>query len=88
MENLKNEIYTDGACINNPGGPGGWGAVLVEDGQQKELSGGVPSTTNNRMEITAVIKGLEHTPPGASVTVCSDSQYVVNTMTKSWARNK
>ncbi len=79
------EIYTDGACLGNPG-PGGWGAVVVSDGQQRELSGGEPKTTNNRMEITAVVKGLEQTRPGERVKVVSDSEYVIKTMTRGWQR--
>ena len=80
------ELYTDGACLGNPGGPGGWGAVIVEDSRQREISGGEPRTTNQRMEITAAIKGLEQTPPGAQAKVVSDSQYVVKTMTVGWQR--
>ena len=79
-------IYTDGSCLGNPG-PGGWGAIVEHDGQSDSLSGGEPKTTNNRMEITAAIKGLEATPPGATVAVYSDSEYVVKTMTKGWKRN-
>ena len=81
------EIYTDGACSGNPG-RGGWGAVILRDGQTREISGGEPQTTNNRMEMTAVIEGLASVPSGAQVTVYSDSQYVVNTMTKNWKRRK
>jgi len=79
------EVYTDGACIGNPG-PGGWGAVLVRDGEIEDVSGSERDTTNNRMEITAVVQGLERTPPGEAVTVYSDSTYVVNTVTKGWQR--
>ena len=79
-------IYTDGACQDNPG-PGGWGAIIEQDGQSKELSGREQRTTNNRMEITAAIKGLEATPEGSSVTLHSDSRYLVNTMTRGWKRN-
>ena len=79
-------IYTDGSCLGNPG-PGGWGAIVEHDGQSDRLSGGEPKTTNNRMEIMAAIKGLEATPPGATVAVYSDSEYVVKTMTKGWKRN-
>ena len=81
------EIYTDGACSGNPG-KGGWGAVILRDGQTREISGGESQTTNNRMEMTAVIEGLASVPSGAQVTVFSDSQYVVNTMTKNWKRRK
>ena len=79
-------IYTDGSCEGNPG-PGGWGAIVEEDGQSRELSGREARTTNNRMEITAAIKGLEATPEGSSVTLHSDSRYLVNTMTRGWKRN-
>ncbi len=81
------EIYTDGACSGNPG-KGGWGALILRDGQTLEISGGEQQTTNNRMEMTAVIEGLASVPSGAQVTVYSDSQYVVNTMTKNWKRRK
>ena len=79
-------IYTDGSCQGNPG-PGGWAAVMEEDGAKRSLSGQEDNTTNNRMEILAVIKGLEALPQRSDVTVFSDSQYVVNTMTRSWKRN-
>ena len=79
------EIYTDGACLGNPG-PGGWGAVIIEGGIKRTLSGADESTTNNRMEMLAVIKGLAAVPESVQVTVFSDSQYVVNTMTRGWKR--
>ena len=73
----KVDIYTDGSCLRNPG-PGGWGAVLVYKGLEKEMSGGYAMTTNNRMELLAVIKGLEAIRwAGATVEVYSDSSYVV-----------
>ena len=78
-------IYTDGSCLGNPG-PGGWAAIIEEDGNKKRLSGREDETTNNRMEILAAIKGLQATPSHSEVTVFSDSQYVVNTMTKGWKR--
>ena len=79
-------IYTDGSCQGNPG-PGGWGAVVLrEQGEPLRLSGPEPQTTNNRMELTAAIKGLESTPAGAFVALHSDSVYLVNTMTKNWKR--
>ena len=81
------EIYTDGACIGNPG-RGGWGAVILRDGYTQETCGRERRTTNNRMEMTAVIEGLALVPQGAEVTVYSDSQYVVNTMTMNWKRRK
>jgi ribonuclease HI len=68
-------IYTDGACRGNPG-PGGWGAVLAMDGHEKELSGGALQTTNNRMELTAVIEALAALKRGLEVRVFTDSQYV------------
>src|SRR5260370_18079981 len=78
--------YADGSCIGNPG-PGGWGVLILEpDGSERELSGGDPSTTNNRMEITGVIEALRAVAPGVEVTVRSDSQYVVKTMTLGWKR--
>ena len=80
-------IYTDGACIGNPG-PGGWAAIVLQDGSKTPLHGGEDQTTNNRMEMLAVVKGLESVPQSADVTVFSDSQYVINTMTRSWKRNK
>ena len=79
-------IYTDGACQDNPG-PGGWAAIIEQDGESRELAGREERTTNNRMEITAAIKGLEATPEGSSVTLHSDSRYLVNTMTRNWKRN-
>ena len=79
-------IHTDGSCLGNPG-PGGYGAILEYQGQERELSGGFRRTTNNRMEILAVIIGLEAlTKERCSVTVYSDSQYVVNGVEKGWAR--
>jgi ribonuclease HI len=77
-------IYTDGGCSCNPG-PGGYGAVILTDGRRKELSGGFKHTTNNRMELMACIVALKNIKPGLSVLVHSDSQYVVNGITKGWA---
>lgn len=79
------EIFTDGACQGNPG-PGGWGAILRYKGNEKEISGGDPDTTNNRMELTAVIEALRLLKEPCQVTVYSDSQYVCNGITKGWAR--
>lgn len=77
-------IYTDGACIGNPG-PGGYGVVLLGNGQRNELWKGYRKTTNNRMEILAAIAGLEALKEKSLVTLYSDSQYLVNTMTLGWA---
>ena len=79
------EIYTDGACSGNPG-PGGWGAVLRYQGKEKELSGGEAMTTNNRMELTAVIEALEALKEPCAVELWSDSKYVVDALEKGWAR--
>ena len=78
-------IYTDGACLGNPG-PGGYGAVLLYGSQRKELSGGFKLTTNNRMEITAALVALEALQKPCRVLLYSDSQYVVNAMSKGWAQ--
>ena len=76
-------IYTDGACSGNPG-PGGWGAVLLYGAHKRELSGGEAATTNNRMELTAVIKGLEALKEPCAVTVYSDSKYFADSVQKGW----
>lgn len=81
MKNVS--IYTDGACSGNPG-KGGWGAVLVYNGKEKELSGGNPETTNNRMELTAVIKALEALNEPCNVTLTTDSKYVCDAVNKGW----
>lgn len=80
------EIYTDGACSGNPG-PGGWGAILRYGEHEKELSGGEAHTTNNRMELTAVIKALEALKYPCSVKLTTDSKYVVDGITKNWAKS-
>jgi ribonuclease HI len=77
-------VYTDGGCSCNPG-PGGYGAVILAGGKRKELSGGFKHTTNNRMELMGCIVALKSIKPGASVLVHSDSQYVVNGISKGWA---
>ena len=77
------ELYTDGACSCNPG-PGGWGAVLRWGEYEKEFFGGERETTNNRMELTAVIKGLEALREECSVTVYSDSKYIVDAFCEHW----
>lgn len=78
-------LYTDGACSGNPG-PGGWGAILEWEGHEKELSGGEDSTTNNQMELTAVIRGLEALKEPCIVELYSDSKYVIDALEKGWAR--
>ena len=79
----KVTLYTDGACSGNPG-PGGYGAVLIYNGVEKEISGGQKDTTNNQMEMMAVIKGLEMLKEPCEVKVYSDSAYVVNSIQKGW----
>lgn len=79
-------VYTDGACSGNPGA-GGWGAVIVYKGTEKELSGGQAQTTNNRMELTAVIMALRALKEPCSVTLTSDSKYVVDGVTRGWAKS-
>ena len=82
-------IYTDGACKGNPG-PGGWGALLEYDGRRKELFGGEPHTTNNRMELVAVIRALEALTRESDVAIYTDSQYVKNGIEvwiHGWKRN-
>ena len=78
------EIYTDGACSGNPG-PGGWGAVLRYNGKEKELSGGEAMTTNNRMELMAVISALRALKEPCAVELYSDSRYVIDALSKGWA---
>ena len=77
-------LYTDGACSGNPG-PGGWGAILEFNGIEKELSGGESSTTNNRMELIAVISGLQALKEPCRVELYSDSKYVIDGLSKGWA---
>ncbi|HBL40128.1 MAG TPA: ribonuclease HI [Ruminococcaceae bacterium] len=79
-------LFADGACSGNPG-PGGWGTILRCGAKEKELSGGEAQTTNNRMEITAVIEGLKALCFPCRVTVTTDSQYVYNSVTKGWAES-
>ena len=76
-------VYTDGACSGNPG-PGGWGAILTYRGTEKVLSGGEPNTTNNRMELTAVIRALACLKEPCLVDLYSDSSYVINALEKGW----
>ena len=82
MKNVT--LYTDGACSGNPG-PGGWGAILEFNGVEKELSGGESCTTNNRMELTAVIRGLQALKEPCIVELYSDSKYVIDALEKGWA---
>ena len=77
-------LYTDGACSGNPG-PGGWGAILEYKGVEKELSGGEANTTNNRMELTAVIAALSLLKEPCAVDLYSDSKYVIDALEKGWA---
>lgn len=77
-------IYTDGACSGNPG-PGGWGAILMYGDHKKEISGGENPSTNNRMELTAVIRALEILKEPCSVDLYSDSKYVLDALEKGWA---
>ena len=80
------DIFTDGACSGNPG-PGGWGAVLRYNGASKELSGGQAQTTNNRMELTAVIEALSALKEPCDVTRTTDSRYVCDAINNGWARS-
>ena len=82
----KVKIYTDGACKGNPG-PGGWGCILVYGEIEKELSGGEKQTTNNRMELSAAIAGLEALKAPCEVELWSDSKYLIDAITKGWARS-
>lgn len=77
------EIYTDGACSGNPG-PGGWCAILIYKGTEKTVSGGAPQTTNNRMELTAIIEGLKALKFACKVNLYSDSAYALNPFLEGW----
>ncbi len=79
-------IYTDGACSGNPG-PGGWGAILMYKGNKKEISGAMANTTNNIMELSAVIEALKLLKYPCNVSLYSDSAYVVNAFAQNWIRN-
>ncbi len=79
-------IYTDGACSGNPG-PGGWGTILMYKDTKKEISGGLKNTTNNVMELTAVIEGLKLLKFPCNVHLYSDSAYVVNAFNQNWIKN-
>ncbi len=80
------QLFTDGACSGNPG-PGGWGAILRFGNHEKELSGGEKNTTNNRMELTAVIEGLLALKTPCIVELTTDSKYVADGLEKGWAEN-
>ena len=82
----KVELFSDGACSGNPG-PGGWGCILRYGAHEREMSGGESATTNNRMELTAVIEGLSALKEPCEVEVVSDSKYVVDAIEKNWARS-
>ena len=84
LNKKKVAVYTDGACSGNPG-PGGWGAILSYKGKEKEISGGEKQTTNNRMELTAVISALECLKEPCEVDLYSDSKYVIDALEKGWA---
>lgn len=86
MSLTKVEMFTDGACSGNPG-PGGWGTILRCGTTEKELTGGEANTTNNRMELLAVINGLSALNRKCEITIYTDSQYVVNGITKGWAQS-
>lgn len=79
-------MYTDGACSGNPG-PGGWGTILRYKNNEKRLSGGEKDTTNNRMELTAVIEGLKALKESCEVVLTTDSRYVADGITKGWAKS-
>ena len=84
------QVYTDGACKGNPG-VGGWGAMIIEDGKETKIKGWDPKTTNNRMELTAVIKSLEALDADKHITLFTDSKYVQNGITiwiKNWKKNQ
>ncbi len=80
------EIFTDGACSGNPG-PGGWGVILRYGNREKELSGGEENTTNNRMELTAAIKGLAALKERCKVSLTTDSKYVADGINQGWAKS-
>lgn len=89
MSKTAIRLYTDGACLGNPG-PGGWGAILQWNGHEKALSGGMAHTTNNQMEMLAAISGLEALKRAAEVTIITDSKYVMHGITSwlaGWKRN-
>ncbi len=80
------DIYTDGSCLSNPG-PGGWCAILVYNEREKVISGGEAQTTNNRMELTAIIEALRALKEGCEVTLTSDSKYALDALQNGWAKS-
>lgn len=88
-EDFDYVIYTDGSCLKNPGGAGGWAAIITESqtDAKKELSGGEANTTNNRMELSAAINALAATDEGAKIALFTDSQYLKNAFTQNWLKN-
>src|SRR3990167_7013455 len=83
------KIYTDGSCLGNPGGFGGWAAIVLNDNTIiRTVCGTELKTTNNRMELLAIIKGIESAPLTDKIGIYTDSQYIVNTATKGWKRTK
>ena len=86
---MQYTIYTDGSCLKNPGGPGGYAAVIFREGEMiEELSGGEAVTTSNRMEITAAIVGLRGVREPSLITLYAESQYLIKTLTQGWKRMK
>lgn len=85
-DRAKAEAYTDGACKGNPG-PGGWGVIVVSEGHEVELSGGEPATTNNKMELSAVIAALGYFQEPTDITLTTDSRYIVDAIQKGWLNN-
>ncbi|MBT4385122.1 ribonuclease HI [Candidatus Peregrinibacteria bacterium] len=81
------QIFTDGSCIGNPG-PGGWAAIIRTNGRDNKIEGGEYHTTNNRMELLAVIEAIKLVPENSTVELFTDSAWVVNTMTKGWRKRK
>ncbi len=78
---IEVEIYSDGACLGNPG-PGGWGAILMAGNKKKEISGAIKDTTNNRMELVAAIEALKNLKKPATIKLFTDSKYVINGITR------
>ena len=89
MQNSKIDIYTDGSCLGNPG-PGGWGVIILHNDKKQKLSGGEPDTTNNRMEMTAILRALEwineNNHKQAKIEIFSDSNLIIQTLNQGWKR--